>query len=117
MSCNSSCPSGSSFFGMDNTWNRNSSLRMNDWDPYPELTNDLQNYSSCKGNGCYGFNREGYNRDYNISNKGSNYDSLNQSWNKQPRYSLENYTDRNRFNPTYYDSLDKTWNQQKRYDL
>jgi hypothetical protein len=117
MSCNSSCPSGGSFFGMNNTWNKNSSLRMNDWDPYPEFTNDLQNYSSCKGNGCYGYNQEGYISGDRSRFNPTNYDNLDQTWNKQPRYSMETYVDRNRFNPTDYDSLDKTWNVQKRYDL
>lgn len=122
------CGSKGEFSPVNDTWTRKTSLNMNDWDPYPELSGPMQNYKGCASGGACGGcgghssspSSEGYVRDYSPNTKPSQFDQLLYTWNTQPRYSMEHYNYRQDYilrNPTNYDALDKTWAQQSRYQL
>jgi hypothetical protein len=64
------------FAPLKDTWTENSDLKMDNWNPYPELENTLNNYNGC-------FYKEGYT---NI--KKSNYCTLDSTWTQQNDFTL-----------------------------
>lgn len=126
------CGSKGEFSPINDTWSSKSDLKMNDWDPYPELSSPLQNYNGCASGGCSTNRYENYGPNTNPND----YDTLAQSWNIQPRYSMETYgqyrsveqgwrNGREPYmykgnpdnNPSNFSVLNNTWSQQQRYQL
>ena len=122
MSC-----SGNEFANLKNSWSTNNDLKPSNFDPYPELQK-TENYC-CDGtyNNLKSIHKQ---KQQILSNSvrvenykdvkfiPTNYDLLEQTWNPQKPYSLENYPKTLPWNnPTNYDLLEQTWNPQKAYKL
>lgn len=64
------------FSSLKDTWTDNSDLKTDNWQPYPEFENSLNNYNGC-------FQKENYS---NV--KKNNYSTLDTTWINQSPFTL-----------------------------
>lgn len=64
------------FSYLKDTWSDDSNLKMDNWQPYPEFQNSLNNYNSC-------FQKENY-----LNVKKMDYSSLDRTWMIQDSFTL-----------------------------
>ena len=82
MSCSCQTPKGS-FASEQDTWTKQSSLSMQNWDPYPELQNPNNCYEKYKSAGS----KERFIQSMHCCGT-TPYNNLDQTWGPQKSYSL-----------------------------
>ena len=80
MSCGCTKESKGNFSPLNATWTRQTSLDINNWQPYPELLNP-------KAEGCYGRTTENFVQDPGCCNVRGHVD-LRKTWAPQKKYFL-----------------------------
>ena len=133
MACYNNC-NNTNYTSKNNTWSMSSDLQYGNWTPYGSpCKNTRENYYGC-GTNCnnsynnvsgsswtkWGNVQPRWMYFENYKNDPSNYLNMDETWNKQKRYS-ENFKDTGPSNyasgPSNYFHMNKTWKPQKKYNI